>query len=86
MYIKTSAKWGNEFAHVFPRPLGGGIIIGGTRRDNDWTSEPDLQLAERIKERCCALAPELGKTEDLQVISHNVGLRRKSPHSYHSRM
>ncbi|EHY57422.1 hypothetical protein HRR83_002908 [Exophiala dermatitidis] len=75
MYVQTSAAWDNEFAHVFPRPLGGGVIIGGVRRDNDWTAEPDLELAERIKQRCCALAPELGRPEDLQVISHNVGLR-----------
>ncbi|KAI1617869.1 D-amino-acid oxidase, variant 2 [Exophiala viscosa] len=76
MYIQKNASWGdNEFAHVFPRPLGGGIILGGVRRDNDWTAEPDMELAERIKQRCCALAPELGKPEDLQVLSHNVGLR-----------
>ncbi|EXJ80329.1 hypothetical protein A1O1_08473 [Capronia coronata CBS 617.96] len=75
MYVQHIAAWENEFAHVFPRPLGGGVIIGGVRRDNDWTGEPDMQLAERIKKRCCALAPELGRPEDLQVISHNVGLR-----------
>ncbi|KAK5407974.1 hypothetical protein LTR06_007717 [Exophiala xenobiotica] len=76
MYISSSAAWpAGEFAHVFPRPLGGGVIIGGVRRDNDWTAEPDMKLAERIKQRCCALAPELGKPEDLQVLSHNVGLR-----------
>lgn len=78
MYIYASSRWENgEFAHVFPRPLGGGVIIGGVRRDHDWTAEPDMELAERIKQRCCELAPELGRPEDLQVISHNVGLRRK---------
>ncbi|KIV92712.1 hypothetical protein PV10_03984 [Exophiala mesophila] len=75
MYIRISGRWGNEFAHVFPRPLGGGVIIGGTRRDDDWTAEPDMQLAERIKQRCCEIAPELGQPKDLLVISHNVGLR-----------
>ncbi|KIW57525.1 hypothetical protein, variant [Exophiala xenobiotica] len=76
MYISSSAAWpAGEFAHVFPRPLGGGVIIGGVRRDNDWTAEPDMELAERIKQRCCALAPELGKPEELQILSHNVGLR-----------
>ncbi|KIW47053.1 hypothetical protein, variant [Exophiala oligosperma] len=76
MYIRSCSDWNpGEFAHVFPRPLGGGVIIGGVRRDHDWTAEPDMQLAERIKERCCAIAPELGRPEDLQVISHNVGLR-----------
>jgi len=64
-----------EFAHVFPRPLGGGVIIGGVRRDHDWTAEPDMQLAERIKQRACELEPELGRPEDLKVVSYNVGLR-----------
>lgn len=83
MYIQHNASWGdNEFAHVFPRPLGGGVIIGGVRRDNDWTGEPDMELAERIKKRCCALAPELGRPEDLQIISHNVGLRRMWSQTY----
>lgn len=77
MYIRVTKRWGNEFAHVFPRPLGGGVIIGGTRRDDDWTAEPDMQLADRIKQRCCQIAPELGRPEDLLVVSHNVGLRRK---------
>lgn len=77
MYIRMTKRWGNEFAHVFPRPLGGGVIIGGTRRDDDWTAEPDMQLADRIKQRCCQLAPGLGRPEDLLVVSHNVGLRRK---------
>ena len=34
-----------------------------------------MALAERIKERCCKLVPELGRPEELQVISSNVGLR-----------
>ena len=77
-YIHSSSQWpAGEFAHVFPRPLGGGVIIGGVRRDHDWTPEPDMELAERIKQRCCALAPELGSPEDLEVLSHNVGLRRE---------
>lgn len=83
MYIwaQPSIFGPNEFAHVFPRPLGGGIIIGGVRRDNDWDGSVDLSLADRIKMRACQLCPELGKPEDLQVIQHNVGLRRKLIHS-----
>lgn len=34
-----------------------------------------MALAKTIMQRCCDLCPELGKPEDLQVISHNVGLR-----------
>lgn len=67
-----------EFSHVFPRPLGGGVIIGGVRLDNDWDDSFDESRVERIKQRACQLAPELGKPEDLQVVRHNIGLRRKS--------
>lgn len=31
--------------------------------------------------RCCELCPELGRPEDLQIISKNIGLRRKCPHT-----
>jgi hypothetical protein len=67
-----------EFSHVFPRPLGGGVIIGGVRLDNDWDGSFDESRVERIKQRACQLAPELGKPEDLQIVRNNIGLRRKS--------
>jgi hypothetical protein len=62
---------------VFPRPLGGGVILGGSRQDNDWSEEWNEELGQDIMKRCCELCPELGKPEDLQIISRNVGLRRK---------
>lgn len=67
----------NEFSHVFPRPLGGGIIIGGVRLDDDHDETLDPARTERIKQRACQLCPDLGRPDDLQVISQNVGLRRK---------
>ena len=54
------------------------MILGGCRMDNIWDGEVDLEFAENIKRRCCALVPELGKPEDLKVLHHGVGLRRKS--------
>lgn len=69
----------NEFSHVFPRPLGGGIIIGGVRLDNEHGEVLDQRRTERIKQKACQLCPELGRPEDLQVISQNTGLRRKYP-------
>jgi hypothetical protein len=79
MYIWTqpSLFGPDEFSHVFPRPLGGGIIIGGVRLNNDWDDSFDLAITDRIKKRACQLCPELGKPEDLQVVRCNVGLRRK---------
>ncbi|KAF2450689.1 nucleotide-binding domain-containing protein [Karstenula rhodostoma CBS 690.94] len=75
MYLRTPKRVDPTVAYVFPRPNGGGVVLGGSRQDNDWSAEPDMSLAQTIMERCCALCPELGKPEDLQVISHNVGLR-----------
>lgn len=46
-------------------------------QDGNWDPEPDMEAAKGIMERCCAICPELGKPEDLKVIRHNVGLRRK---------
>jgi hypothetical protein len=45
--------------------------------DNSWDGKVDLKFAEDIKRRCCTLVPELGRPEDLKVIQHGVGLRRK---------
>jgi hypothetical protein len=65
----------DEFTHIFLRPLGGGIIIGGIRLHLDYDEKPDMQLAERIKRRACDICPELGRPENLKVIRHNVGFR-----------
>ncbi|KAJ4358131.1 uncharacterized protein N0V89_002710 [Didymosphaeria variabile] len=75
MYLRTPKRIDPTVTYVFPRPNGGGVILGGSRQDNDWSGEPDMELAQTIMERCCELCPELGRPEDLQVISHNVGLR-----------
>ena len=45
--------------------------------DNEWNGDVDLDFAEDIKRRCCALAPELGRPENLKVLAHGVGLRRR---------
>jgi D-amino-acid oxidase len=76
-YVRSPKRIDPTTAYVFPRPLGGGVILGGSRDDNNWSDEWDEKLGKEIMERCCALAPELGRPEDLQVISKNIGLRRK---------
>ncbi|KAF2277856.1 FAD dependent oxidoreductase [Westerdykella ornata] len=76
MYIRSPKRSDPDCAYVFPRPLGGGVILGGSREEGDWNGEPDMALAEKIMKSCCELCPELGpRWQDLQVISHNVGLR-----------
>lgn len=83
MYFRSPARIDPKITYVFPRPHGGGVILGGSRQENDWSAEIDMELSKDIMKRCCELCPELGKPEDLQVISHNVGLRRKCPFPLH---
>jgi glycine/D-amino acid oxidase-like deaminating enzyme len=75
MYFRSPRRTHPNTTYVFPRGKHGGIVLGGCRVDNVWEGEVDLEFAEDIKRRCCALCPELGKPEDLKVIKHGVGLR-----------
>ena len=77
MYFRSPQRVNKDTTYIFPRNPGGGVILGGCRVDNDWSGEVCMDFAEDIKRRCCALAPELGRPEDLKVIQHGVGLRRK---------
>lgn len=77
MYFRSPRRVDSDTTYVFPRNPYGGIVLGGCRVDNSWDTTADLELAEDIKRRCCALAPELGRPEDLKVLSHGVGLRRE---------
>lgn len=76
-YVRSPKRIDPNTAYVFPRPLGGGVILGGSRQENNWSDEWDEELGRYIMKRCCELCPELGKPEDLQVISRNIGLRRE---------
>jgi D-amino-acid oxidase len=77
MYFRSPKRVDPETTYVFPRPLGGGVILGGSRQEGDWSGDVDEGLKGDIMRRCCELCPELGRPEDLKVISHNVGLRRE---------
>lgn len=81
-YYRSPKRIDPTTTYVFPRTLGGGVILGGSRQDNDWSNEWDEALEKQILERSCKLAPELGKPEDLQVIARNIGLRRESSLSF----
>jgi len=67
-------------AYIIPRPgPENQVILGGTYIPNDHSSQPDLAEAERIIKACYKLEPSLapsgGSWEDIEIISHNVGLR-----------
>lgn len=76
-YYRSPKRIDPTTTYVFPRTLGGGVILGGSRQDDDWSNEWDSELESQILERSCKLAPELGKPEDLQIIARNIGLRRE---------
>ncbi|RMZ67425.1 FAD dependent oxidoreductase [Pyrenophora seminiperda CCB06] len=71
-YFRSPRRIDPSTTYVFPRPLGGGVILGGSRQDNDWSDEWDEELGQDIMNRCCELCPDLGRPEDLQVIARNL--------------
>ncbi|KAL6408917.1 d-amino acid [Ilyonectria robusta] len=75
MYFRSPRRVDNDTTYVFQRPLAGGIVLGGCREDGNWDGKANPDFAKDIMKRCCALAPELGRPEDLKVIKHGVGLR-----------
>lgn len=75
MYFRSPRRVDNNTTYIFQRPLGGGVVLGGCRQNGNWDGKVDPDFAKDIMRRCCALAPELGKPEDLKVIKHGVGLR-----------
>lgn len=68
-----------ESLYIIPRPSPDGLVIlGGTFLKDDWSTVPDLGVAERILENAYKLCPDLsgGKGwEEIEVVKHNVGLR-----------
>lgn len=70
---------GDEATYIMQRAVGGGTILGGCLQHDNWESQPDLNLAQRIMQRsvdlCPALAPKTGKVSELSIVRHGVGLR-----------
>ena len=57
-------------------PHGGLAVLGGIAVQDDWSLEPDLEIAEQILARCVAAEPQLAGA---RVIGHRVGLRPARP-------
>ncbi|WWC63715.1 uncharacterized protein I303_106320 [Kwoniella dejecticola CBS 10117] len=76
-----TAKAPPQAAYMIPRPgPEGHVVLGGHYRVGDWSTNADLKEAERILQDCYNLCPQLagpnGKSwKDIEVVSHNVGLR-----------
>ncbi|KAH7267791.1 FAD dependent oxidoreductase [Fusarium redolens] len=75
MYFRSSQRLGSHSTHVFPRGKDGGVVLGGCRLNGDSNEQFDPVIGQGIKERCCALVPELGRAENLRIIKQGVGFR-----------
>ena len=65
---------GNLTTYVLPQ--GDQVILGGSRRDGDWSTEFDPAIASDILRRCAAVEPRLC---GLPVRDYRIGLRPVRP-------
>ncbi|MGA4838543.1 FAD-dependent oxidoreductase [Streptomyces sp. G45] len=63
-----------DTTYLLPQP--GGLILGGTAEDGDWSLEPDPATAEAIVRRCARVRPEVAGA---RILEHRVGLRPARP-------
>ncbi|MFI5975484.1 FAD-dependent oxidoreductase [Streptomyces sp. NPDC051452] len=59
-------------ASVYFIPQPGGLLLGGTAEEDDWSLEPDPETAAAIVARCAVVRPEIAGA---RVLAHRVGLR-----------
>ncbi|MGW8552388.1 FAD-dependent oxidoreductase [Streptomyces tubercidicus] len=63
-----------DTTYLLPQPYG--LVVGGTARENAWSTEPDPAVAEAIVARAARRFPELARA---RVLAHKVGLRPARP-------
>jgi D-amino-acid oxidase len=56
--------------YFIPQP--GGLLLGGTAEEDDWSLDPDPAVAAAIVARCAQVRPEIAGA---RVLDHRVGLR-----------
>jgi D-amino-acid oxidase len=56
--------------YFIPQP--GGLLLGGTAEEDDWSLAPDPATAAAIIARCAQIRPEIAQAS---VLDHRVGLR-----------
>ncbi|WP_416237044.1 FAD-dependent oxidoreductase [Streptomyces sp. RB17] len=67
----TSVDHSSDASTYFiPQP--GGLLLGGTAEEDDWSQEPNPATAAAIVARCAAVRPEIAQA---RVRDHRVGLR-----------
>lgn len=78
--VRDKGNVPGEATYIIPRPGSGGcVVVGGTNLRNDESLLPRKQTAERILQKAFKICPELAEGgsswKDIQIVSHNVGLR-----------
>lgn len=59
-----------------PRPgADGTVILGGTFQEHSWDTSYNETTANEIFRRCAEVEPRLLDKENVEILSHNVGLR-----------
>ncbi|WP_053662810.1 FAD-dependent oxidoreductase [Streptomyces sp. MMG1121] len=56
--------------YFIPQP--GGLLLGGTAEEDDWSLQPDPATATAIVARCAEIRPEIAGS---RILTHRVGLR-----------
>jgi D-amino-acid oxidase len=63
-----------DLLHFYPQ--GDAVVLGGQAAPDEWSLEPDPDLARAIVTRCAAVEPRL---RGARVVGHRVGLRPTRP-------
>lgn len=79
--VRDADRPSDKATYIIPRPGSGGcVIVGGTNIKGEWSTLPRRETAIEILKEAYAICPELAGPngrgwEDIEVVSHNVGLR-----------
>ncbi|KAJ5732248.1 hypothetical protein N7493_003729 [Penicillium malachiteum] len=72
MYFRN----GQEYTYVIPRPLSGGVVLGGVKQQDDLSPDVDLDIVKDEIARAHRLAPEIVPEHPSEAaISHIIGIR-----------
>ncbi|GFF47472.1 D-amino-acid oxidase [Aspergillus udagawae] len=72
MYFRN----GKEYTYVIPRPLSGGVVLGGVKQPNNLSPEIDMDVARDEISRAHCLAPEIVPADPPQKsLSYIIGIR-----------
>ncbi|UIX35287.1 FAD-dependent oxidoreductase [Streptomyces sp. GQFP] len=69
-WFTAAGHSGSKTTYFFPQP--GGLILGGTAEEDEWSLVPDPAVAEEIVRRCAVVRPAIAGA---RVLGHRVGLR-----------